>query len=383
MVSGSFPYPLRFGLSWTRSRQQPLGSVVAALDPRANALASLLQDAFAGFPTFIWGAGASVPLVATRLSGQSITAFVKRQHLYVEEPLVRGRLPILAAILGARLEPRWTEEEIRSALESRATELRLDPVVYKDLLHLLDGALQALLYEWLSPDPGALKPGPHRSGYDILGHVPPGSVVITTNQERLVRRLAPHLHVVALNGEVPRAFVDPDLRAEALTLLATTTHVQLPAGFVPFGQQQPSEVTDTEDFWAAWQLTTDASAVVIVGYSFAGGLDVGCWDEFRRQTGQEETPVHIVDPDSAHVAEDVAYGMSHHPPLAHPFAWNRLSYAVAHLLSRYDLAHPSGLLPHVRELVRLHDEMDGVDPKRWDEVLATGMRGMRPKSFRG
>jgi hypothetical protein len=151
---------------------------------------------------------------------------------------------------------------------------------------------------------------------------------------------------------------------------------------VMMGSPQPPEVTGSDHFWHAWRLTEDSSAVIVVGYRFAAGLDGGCWDAFRRQAGRCKVPVHVVDPDAVHVARDVAWGVAHHPPVGHPLAWHRLGYVVLHLMSRRRCEHPRQLLPFVREILRLHDELAFIDePGRWEAALADGGRRMRPKSL--
>lgn len=364
-------------------RPTRIGSVVAAIDHRAENLVALLLDAFDRTPALLWGAGASVPLVTTTLSAEAITDFVGRHRTYVEQTLVPRRISVLGPILGANLLPHMSDGEIQHVLEARATHLRLAPDVYKNLIHLEDGALQALLFGWLSPPTGAVLPGPHRAGYDVLMHVPASSLVITTNQDRLLRRLAPHLDVRALNGEMPCVFTDPRARDTALAKLSMSDQWVMPPGFVGVGQRQPAEVVDNELFWRAWDLTAESTSIVTIGYSFAKGLDVGCWDGFRNRAGATDLAVHVVDPDADHVVRDFAFGMSYRPPLGHSFRWNCLAYAILHLLRRYRCQHPAHLQAHTREIVQIHDELVGLDPRHWESAIARGVRGMRPKSFRG
>src|SRR6266536_2405314 len=224
-VTTTFPRPLRHGLTWTDS--------VIGQDLRPTALASLIEDAFGGAPCFIWGAGASVPLVAPRLSASAITEFVRRHRTYVpyDDIFAKHRVSVLAAILEADVHPGMTDREVRWVFDQRAALLGLEESVYADLRHLCDGGLIALVSQWLSPEPTDLAHGPKRAGYDLLRFVPRDSTVITTNQDRLARQLAPHLNVIPLNGEVPSAFVDHRIRTRAIELLASSHHAALPDRF--------------------------------------------------------------------------------------------------------------------------------------------------------
>jgi hypothetical protein len=50
-------------------------------------------------------------------------------------------------------------------------------------------------------------------------------------------------------------------------------------------------------------------------------------------------------------------------------------------MSRGRHPHPRSLLPHVRQILRLHDELAFVEePERWAAALEAGARRMRPKS---
>src|SRR5687768_4541821 len=212
------------------------GAVIAARDSRAEALAALIDDAFDGWPAFIWGAGASVPLVPTRLGTEAIIEFVRRcgEGVPDGEVFARHRLPLLAAVLDADLGAA-RGVHARRVLARRAAALRLDPADYQSLLHLSDAALGTLLSLWLTPEPDGLGPGPQRAGYDLLRHVPRGAPLITTNQDRLAPTLAPHLDVMVLNGQVKRGFLDPARRARALELYASSHRPVLPRRFVPLG----------------------------------------------------------------------------------------------------------------------------------------------------
>jgi hypothetical protein len=319
------------------------------------------------------------------LSASAISTFVLRyRSTFVpdSEVLSPRRVSCLAAILDADVRPARTDEETRWILDRRARDLGLDPAIYKDLLHLPDGGVSTLASQWLSAEPSATLPGPRRAGYDVLQFVPDGSTLITTNQDRLASTLAPHLNVTALNGEVSHVFVDARTRSWAIDTFANSTCWVLPEPFVILGTPQPTVLTDRDDFSKVWSLTASATAVIVVGYRFANGLDGGSWHEFRRQMGRVDLPVHVVDPDAQHVARDVAYGLHHRAPVGHPLAWNRVSYALLHLMERFGFTHPRALLPRVREVIRVHDELSSVLPQDWASTLASWCTRMRPKSLR-
>jgi len=357
--------------------------VIAAPDPRAEALASLIADVFDRWPALIWGAGASEPLVPTRLTGAPIAAFASRRlaHVADEGALAPHRLPLLAGILDVPLAPRLTSAQAEWLLVAKASALHLDPAVYHALVHLTDGGLGTLVSLWLTPEPHHLTPGPRRAGYDVLRFVPRGATLITTNQDGLAPALASHLDVWALNGQVSRVFLHPRGRPQATERYASSHHWVLPDPFVMLGSRQPPAVTSTDRFWRAWRLTRDSSAVIIVGYRFAAGLDAGSWEGFRHHTGRCKVPVHVVDPQADRVARDVAYGLAHLPPRAHPLAWHRLAFAVLHLMTRDRCRHPRELVGRVRQILRLHDELAFVErPEDWEAAVAAAGRRMRPKS---
>jgi hypothetical protein len=382
-VSLSAPNPLR-SLTWTNVPHGKVRGMIAAPDPRAVALSALIEDLFDRRPALIWGAGASEPLVPTRLDGDPIAEFATRRlaHVSDDRALAPNRLPLLAGILGTPLAPGLTAAQSEWLLEQRAGVLGLDPETYHALVHLTDGGLGTLVSLWLTPEPHHLAPGPRRAGYDLLRFVPRGATLITTNQDGLAPALAGHLDVWALNGQVSRVFLDPQGRPRATARYASSHHRVLPDPFVMLGSRQPPEVTSSDRFWQAWRLTRNSSAVIIVGYRFAAGLDDGSWEGFCRHTGRCKVPVHVVDPQADRVARDVAYGLSHVSPLPHQLAWHRLAFAVLHLMARGGHRHPRELLPRVRQILRLHDELGFVEePEGWAAALQAGARRMRPKSL--
>lgn len=377
-------HPLRRGLTYTNLPRRPVGNVVAARDARATELAALVSDVFGRRPCFILGAGASASMIPPRLSAQRIEEFVGRCRDYVGDQAASDpdRLPFLAAILDVEIASDASSAGAQSILEGGADAMNLDPTIYKDLKHLPTGALTTLISLWLSAETQALRAGPRRAGYDLLGLARRGSLVITTNQDRLTERFTSHLDIRPVNGQVDRRFTDPKTRAHAASTHVDSDWSVLPSGFVLLGQQQPDELVDSEEFRRAWADVWECSAVIVVGYSFAGGLDVGCWREFCDTVGQASMRLHVVDPSARDRAQWFASGLSSRPARHHTALWHCLGYAVFYLMRRYPGTTTRDLAGYSRELVRLHDELRDADPALWPKLLDAGDRGVRPKSLR-
>lgn len=353
------------------------------VDPRPAALRLLLQTAFARGIVYIWGAGASASLVPLAVTPARLAGAVRRCRgagWMLREP-GEHEFRIMASLLGAPGPAGLLPHQWRDHLTRAASEFGLSKETFDDFLHLSPGGVSAVFGLLFSADPEVLRDENRRVGYDILRFVPAGTLVITANHDRLLRELAPHLEVAALHGEVDSLFVDPATRDKAVAWLRGAPFGLHPRNIVMAGEVEPAELVDTEAMDALWARARWASAIVFVGYRFAGGADHRTWDHFRRHVARTARRTLVVDPEASDVAAQVGHALVLRAPLAVGLCWDRMARAVEHCMRGLRVSHPFMLVPRTRLLVRVHDELGGDGPATWNAALERAERRMRPKTL--
>ena len=214
----------------------------------------------------------------------------------------------------------------------------------------------------------------------MLRFAAPRNKAITTNQDRLIERLT-NLHFTAVNGQVDPLYLDGRKRVGAWSILSGLDRSILEPGFVLAGTPQPTSLAESELLEATWRMSLDASSIIFIGYSFAQGLDVGCWQQFCRQVGPSRVRVFVVDPDANRVGAQLAYAMDNRRPKSVPVAWNCLAYLVLAVMERLRLECPCQTRRYAFDILSAHDRLQEFPCSAWEARLAKDNKGEIPKSL--
>jgi hypothetical protein len=291
------------------------------------------------------------------------------------------RRTFLSAVIGVPIpEDLNGRNELDWWILERATEQRLDPSFVFRLRNVGQGGVSHLLSRSYSAEPADFSDRVKAAGYELLRFAPPGSKAITTNQDRLIEKFT-YLRCVAVNGQVHPLYLDDCGRIEASSDFSMFDRSILEPGFVLAGTPQPSSLAGSESLERAWRISPDTTSVILIGYSFAQGLDVGCWQQFCSQVGSTRIPVFVVDPDAHRVCVQLAYGMINHPPVPVPVAWQCLAYLVLTLMNRLRLQCPCQTNPYVFDILRAHDRLREFPWSIWNANVRKDSRREIPKSL--
>jgi len=316
---------------------RPRPRVLREYDPRGRSLARFLAHFAHGKPFFVIGAGASLPLVPL--------CPPQEQHISAIGALPSGfqvirddeedsaaesaeRRLLVASALGSPVPPDLRgRRELDWWIRATAASQRLDPDFVRRLIGMSAGSVSDLVCRCYSAVPTDLRDPVKTAGYRLLRYAPRGCKAITTNQDRLLTYLT-HLDVTATNGQIPSLYLHHEARDAAPLIMFELSRSILEPGFVLAGTPQPSSLAESEFLDEAWRRSKDATAVIFIGYSFAKGLDGGCWQQFCRHIGPTRTPVFVVDPDADRSCTQLAYGMRCGPPEPVPGAWQCLASVI-------------------------------------------------------